>query len=265
MYASHAAVLAFVGRYAPEAPLPVRQDREHVSSPVPVKSDALPKRPRPRMATRSCLWPDTEVAQSRSTQLAFSTMRPGNDYCNGSIASIIGGPVVTPRLCDASKEAARTADREIGPGQGPEGGQCRSSGTTLSGGPTPVLSPSRWPPAVGLIASSDQVGLDSALGRVVSCVFLVVGLVYAVVRHFQQGTPLPIDTTPPNQSGRYLPSCWPASCSLAPSRPPRCPRSPLRCRRLHQRRRASGGAPRRPLHRQRRRPTRPSSPCSTRW
>lgn len=26
---------------------------------------------------------------------------PGNDYCNGSIASIIGGPVVGACLCDA--------------------------------------------------------------------------------------------------------------------------------------------------------------------
>jgi hypothetical protein len=26
--------------------------------------------------------------------------RPGNDYCNGSIASIIGGPVVAACLCD---------------------------------------------------------------------------------------------------------------------------------------------------------------------
>lgn len=26
--------------------------------------------------------------------------QPGNDYCNGSIASIIGGPVVTACLCD---------------------------------------------------------------------------------------------------------------------------------------------------------------------
>ncbi len=25
---------------------------------------------------------------------------PGNDYCNGYIASIIGGPVVAARLCD---------------------------------------------------------------------------------------------------------------------------------------------------------------------
>ena len=25
---------------------------------------------------------------------------PGNDYCNGSIASIIGGPVVSACLCD---------------------------------------------------------------------------------------------------------------------------------------------------------------------
>ena len=55
----------------------------------------------------------------------------------------------------------------------------------------------------GLIASSDQVGLDSAAGRVVSAVFLVCGLVYAVVRHFQGGTPLP---PPPNQSGRLLPA-----------------------------------------------------------
>ncbi len=26
--------------------------------------------------------------------------KPGNDYCNGSIASIIGGPVVSACLCD---------------------------------------------------------------------------------------------------------------------------------------------------------------------
>jgi hypothetical protein len=25
---------------------------------------------------------------------------PGNDYCNGNIASIIGGPIVTACLCD---------------------------------------------------------------------------------------------------------------------------------------------------------------------
>lgn len=26
--------------------------------------------------------------------------KPGNDYCNGNIASIVGGPVVTACICD---------------------------------------------------------------------------------------------------------------------------------------------------------------------
>jgi hypothetical protein len=61
------------------------------------------------------LWDSGEGARITGVGILFDA-KPGNDYCNGSIAPMLGGPVVTACLCDcihADDLAAMLAEKGL--------------------------------------------------------------------------------------------------------------------------------------------------------